>query len=68
VLLFLSAAVAGLLSAGGEYRPEAVNDQVISMGRPVAVCLPRTARRFYIAILQGTFSSLSAGQVQLPDA
>jgi hypothetical protein len=31
VLLFLSAAVAGLFSAGGKYRPEAVNDQVISM-------------------------------------
>jgi hypothetical protein len=31
VLLFLSAAVAGRVSARGEYRPEAVNDQVISI-------------------------------------
>jgi hypothetical protein len=38
--VILGTAVAGRSCAGGKYRPEAVNDQVISMGKPI-MSLPR---------------------------
>jgi hypothetical protein len=45
VLLFLSTAVAGLDGAAGKYRPEAVNDQVISTCKLISPCPMRGDKR-----------------------